>query len=98
MNIEKIFKALEENEMDSALGIIVVELELQGYSVHVYDIPVTSDEIFDGKYDDIYKLFEPVAISVYKNDSLEQEFEITFNDYHEISFRKREITNSKKER
>jgi len=89
MNIQKIFEVLEENEMDSALALVVGELENQGYAVRVLGIPVTSDEIYEGKYDDIYKLMEPITIALYKKEVLEQEFDIIFTDYHKITIQKK---------
>ena len=49
MNIEKIFSALKEDEMNSALGIICSELESQGYKIEIEGIEVTSDEVFENK-------------------------------------------------
>ncbi len=45
MNIEKIFSALAEDEMNSALGIICSELESQGYKIEIEGIEVTSGEV-----------------------------------------------------
>ena len=84
MNFQKLYDVLEENEMDSALALIVREMENQGYKADVLGIPVTSNELFDGKYDDIYKLNEPITFALYKNEKLEQEFDIIFTDYHKI--------------
>ncbi len=47
MNIEKICKALQEDQMNSALGIICAELESQGYKPEIEGIRVTASEIFD---------------------------------------------------
>ena len=49
MNIQKIFDALHEDEMNSALGIICAELENQGYDVTIEDIKITAEEIFENK-------------------------------------------------
>ena len=49
MNIQKIFDALKEDEMNSALGIICAELENQGYGITIQDIKVTAKEIFENK-------------------------------------------------
>ena len=43
MNIEKIFTALREDEMNSALGIICSEFEHQGSKIEIEGIEVTSE-------------------------------------------------------
>ncbi|MHB1687809.1 MAG: hypothetical protein ACYCVH_10595 [Ignavibacteriaceae bacterium] len=62
MNIEKIFDALSNNKMNSALGIICSELKKQDYSVTINNIEVT-----------------------------EEEFSISFINYHNILLRKKEL-------
>ena len=47
MNIQKIFDALGEDEMNSAIGIICAELVNQGYAITLEDIQVTAEEIFE---------------------------------------------------
>ena len=49
MNIQKIFDALEEDNMNSAIGIICAELENQEYDIAIEDIQVTAEEIFENK-------------------------------------------------
>ncbi|WP_276980024.1 hypothetical protein [Flavobacterium filum] len=87
MNIEKIFKALEEDSMNSALGIIVYELEQQGYLVVIKGIQVTSEEMFEGKFSEIENYNLSLHFKLFRNKSFEQEFMIDFDEYHKISFR-----------
>ena len=86
MNIEKIFNALGEDEMNSALGIICNELESQGYEIEIEDIKVTSGEIFQNKVPSLEEVAEPLNIKLHKNGSVEQKFSIKFVEYHKIVF------------
>lgn len=87
MNIENVFKALDEDEMNSALGIICYELELQGYNVKIEDIEVCAEEIFEKKLPSLEELPEPLNIELLKNGEIEQKFAIDFTDYHRIIFK-----------
>lgn len=87
MNIENIFKALNEDEMNSALGIICNELERQGYEVIIENIEVTSEEIYEKKLPSLEELPEPLNIELVKNGEIEQKFAIDFTDYHKIIFK-----------
>lgn len=88
MNIQKIFEALKEDEMNSALGIIVYELEQQGYNIEIMNIPIKSSELFEGKYEDLERLPENTNMKIYKNRALEQTFAIEFIDLHEPIFKR----------
>ena len=83
MNIQKIFEVLEEDQDNSALGIICSEFEQQGYSVNVNSLSISSDDIFEGGYDELEKLSE-VEIELLKNDVTEQKFIIEFVDFHNV--------------
>lgn len=84
MNVQKIFDALEEDEMNSGLGVICWELERQGYGVEVEEIKVTADEIFNNKFPSLEEVPVPVNLKLSKDGIAEQEFLITFTDYHEV--------------
>lgn len=88
MNIEKIFGALEEDEMNSALGIICSELESQGYKIEIEGIEVTSDEIFENKLAPLEEVVEPLNIRLFKDGNEEQKFSVKFIEYHEIAIEK----------
>lgn len=83
MNIQKIYKALTEDEGNSAVGIILSELENQGYSVLVNDVPITSEAVFNGEKEDIEALNE-LKISLLKAETIEQEFYIEFVEFHDF--------------
>ncbi len=87
MNIQKIFDALNEDIQNSTLGTLCRELEAQGYSVAINKKQVTADEIFEGKHSDLEDQ-DVLAISLYKNGVIEQEFSIEFEDFNEPVFKK----------
>ena len=62
MNIERIFTALREDLMNSALGIICSEFELQGYRIEIEEIKVTSEEIFEEKLKSLEEV--PAALNI----------------------------------
>ncbi len=87
MNVQKIFRALEEDSQNSALGIICGELEAQEYSVTINGMSVKSEGFYDGKYSKIDKDLKPIKIGLFKKTILEQEFSVEFIDYHDIIIR-----------
>ena len=86
MNIEKVFSALSDDSMNSALGIICSELESQNYEVEIEGIKVKSVEIFDNKFPSLEEVTEPLGFKLYKNGKLEQKFSINFIEYHNVIF------------
>ena len=87
MNIEKIFKALNEDEMDSALGIICSEFEHQGYKIEFEGIEVTSEEIFEEKLKSLEEVPSALNVRLFKDGKEEQKFSIDFIEYHKIVFK-----------
>jgi len=84
MNVQKIFDALNEDQKNSALGIICNKLEEQGYNIGIDGKRVTSDGFFNEEYPEIEKKMEPLKISLFNGDALEQEFVIQFTDFHKF--------------
>ncbi len=87
MNIEKIFTEIEQDQMNSALGIICSELESQGYEIEIEDIRVTSNEIFENKFPSLEEVIMPLNVKLLKNGEEEQRFSIDFKDYHKVEFK-----------
>jgi hypothetical protein len=88
MNIQKIFDALQEDEMNSSLGIICAELERQGYEVEIENIKVTAEEILSNKIPSLEEVAEPLNIKLSQNGIQVQKFSIEFVDYHEFVIKK----------
>jgi hypothetical protein len=88
MNIQKIFDALHEDEMNSALGIICAELENQEYDITIEDINVTAEEIFENKIPSLEEVAESLNIKLSKGGNEEQKFAIDFVDFHEVVIKK----------
>ena len=85
MNITKIFDALQNDEMNSALGIILNELEKQGYRVFVNGVYLKSYEIFENKHPDLESR-ERLNFTIEKTGFETQSFGIKFIEYHKIIF------------
>ena len=90
MNIEKIFNALNNDEMNSSLGTICAELEKQGYSITINNIEVTAEEFFDRRSESLEQSGLDFNFLLKKDDKVEQEFSISFIDYHKILLREKE--------
>ena len=84
MNVQKIFDALKEDQENSALGIICSGLEAQGYSIAIDGEKVTSDGFFNEECTEIENRIDPLKISLFQGDALEQEFVIQFIDFHRV--------------
>ena len=84
MNVQKIFNMLQEDQDNTALGIICAELEEQGYKVQIDGKDVNSAEIFDGGHKDLEDKLGPLNVALYRDGSMEQEFSLEFLDDHEV--------------
>lgn len=84
MNIQKIYDALEQDEQNSALGIITAELENQGYQVKIDGTPVDSNGLFEGNFSQLENKTEPVQVALFINGTLEQQMAIEFIDFHDF--------------
>lgn len=84
MNIQKIYEALEQDDQNSALGIITAELESQGYQVKIDGAPVESNELFEGNYPQLENKMDAVEVALFVNGTLEQQFAIEFVDFHDF--------------
>jgi len=84
MNVQKIFDMLQEDQDNTALGIICAELEEQGYKVRVDGKDVDSADIYDGRHKDLEDKLGPLNISLYRDGAMEQEFSLEFIDDHEV--------------
>ncbi len=84
MNAQKIFDALQEDQDNTALGIICGELEEQGYKVRIDGREVHSADIVDGRQKDLEDKPAPLDVALYRDGSLEQEFSLEFVVYHEV--------------
>ncbi len=89
MNIEKIFNAVDEDEMNSPLPLIVSELERQGYAVRIEGVDVTSDDIDDNLFVDLEKAVNEFEMELLKSSEIEQKFKLVFTDYHKFNFQSR---------
>lgn len=86
MNVERVFRALNEDDVNSALGVFCYELENQGYVLEIEGIFLKSNEIFQNKFPSLEEVIEPLNIKIYKDGIFEQKFSISFTEYHKIIF------------
>ena len=84
MNVQKIFDMLQEDQENTALGIICAELEEQGYKVRVDGKDVDSADIYDGKHKALEEKLGPLNVALYRDGALEQEFSLEFVDEREV--------------
>lgn len=90
MNVEKVYRALSEDDQNSALGIMTAELNAQGYSVSIDGKVVEADGFFEGNYPDLENKLGVLTISLFKGNILDQEFCIEFNDFHQFTIKPKE--------
>ena len=86
MNIQKIFKAVDADEMNSPLASIIYELEEQGYKVKIEGLEVTAADMDDKLFDDFEKATNEFEIEIRK-ENLMQKFKLNFTEYHRFNFK-----------
>lgn len=84
MNVQKIFDLLQEDQENTALGIICAELEEQGYKVRVDGKDVDSADIYDGRHKDLEEKLGPLNVALHRDGAMEQEFSLEFVDEREV--------------
>jgi len=89
MNVQKIFDNLDEDQYNSALGIICAELEKQGYAIIIDGNPVKAEGFFDGDYEDLQNKLEPLTFRLIRSGDVEQEFSVEFVDFHDIIIKRK---------
>jgi hypothetical protein len=86
MNIEKIFKAVGEDEMNSPLISICSELEKQRYKIKVEGLEVTTDDLETELFNDLERATNNFNLELTKNNGEPQRFKLVFTDYHKFNF------------
>ncbi len=87
MNLEKIFTAVYEDEMNSPLPTIVYELEGQGYKVKLEGLEVTANDLDADLFVDLEKATNEFEIELMKDDEINQKFKLAFTGYHNFHFK-----------
>jgi len=88
MNVNKIYKAVAEDDMNSPLPIIVLELEKQGYKVKIEGVEVSSKEFDDELFSDFEESVTEFNFEVKKNDEPAMKFKLIYTGYHEFTILK----------
>lgn len=86
MNIQKIFKAAEESEMNSPLISVVWELGQQGYQVKLEGLKVTTSEMGSDLFNDLERATNEFEMELLRGTEPVQKFKLVFTGYHEFSF------------
>jgi hypothetical protein len=86
MNIQKLFEAVDADEMNSPLPSIVCELEQQGYAVKIEGLEVTAADMDDKLFDDFEKATNEFNVEVNKENAT-QKFKLVFTEYHKFNFK-----------
>lgn len=85
MNIQKIFEAVDADEMNSPLQSIIWELEQQDYNVKIEGLVVTAEDMEDKLFEDLERATNEFCIEINK-ENLIQKFKLVFKDYHKLYF------------
>ncbi len=86
MNIQKIFNAVADDEMNSPLPSIIYELENQGYKVKIEGLEVTAEEMDNRLFEDLEKAASEFEIELLRDSEHAQKFKLVFTDYHKFNF------------
>ena len=88
MNIQKIFNAVDEDEMNSPLSSVIYEIEQQGYKVKLEGLEVSAGDMEEKLFEDYERATDKFEIELLKNNKTEQRFNLIFTDHHKFSFQK----------
>lgn len=86
MNIERIYKAVEADEMNSPLPTIINELEDQRYKFKLKSFEVTTQDIQGEIFSDIDNEINKFEVELTKGDQKEQSFNLSLTVYHKFNF------------
>jgi len=86
MNIQKIFNAVDEDDMNSPLISVCNEFEKQGYKVKIEEVEVTSDEVDTGLFSDLERYSTDINFEILKAGESAQKFKLVYTDYHKFNF------------
>ena len=87
MDIQKVFEAINADEMNSPLASIVYELEQQNYKVKIEGLEITVSDMEDKLFEDFEKATNEFEIEISKVH-LTQKFKLNFTDYHKFNIRR----------
>lgn len=88
MNIQNIFYAVESDEMNPPLPLVVLELERQGYKVKIEGLEVNAEDMEDKIFEDLERATNEFNVEI-TNEKSSQKFKIVFTDYHKFNFQSR---------
>ena len=86
MNIDKIYKAVEADEMNSPLITICSELKKQGYNIKIEGVEIESLDRDLELFEDFECVTNEFEIELKKDSIIEKKFKLVFTGYHEFNF------------
>ena len=84
MNIEKLYKVVEEDQMNSPISLICSELELQGYRVKLEGLDTSEAELDKDVFIDFENSVQGFQIEIFKNEYPVYRFNVLFTGYHKF--------------
>ncbi len=86
MNLEKIYNAVESDEMNSPLISICDELVKQGYTVLVEGVEICNDEMSNNLLNDLERATSEINFEI-TNKNTTESFKLVFTDYHKFELK-----------
>lgn len=86
MDVEKIYSAVEDDEMNSPLITICDELVKQGYDVKVEGVEFTNSDICFNLLNDLEQVTNEINVEI-TSKNITKRFKLVFTDYHRFELK-----------
>ena len=86
MNIEKVFEAVENDDMNSPIVSLCNEFAKQGYRVKIEGVEVNSNEVDTELFNDLELYSIDINFELLKAEESAQKFKLVYIDYHKFNF------------
>ena len=84
MDIKKIIKAVNDEEMHSALRTIYYEMRKQGYDVKIEEVEVMPEDIDSDIFIELEQYARDITIEINKKNEVNKKYNLTFAGYHKF--------------
>ena len=84
MNIQKLYEAVDGDEMNSPLLTVCYELMKQGYKIKIEGAEFTKDETLANLFTDLEQATNEFNVEIFKA-GLIQRFNLIFTEYHKFN-------------
>lgn len=86
MDLEKIYSAFEDDEMNPPLITICAELVKQGYDVKVEGVEFTNSDICFSLLSDLERVTNEISVEI-TSENITKRFKLVFTDYHRFELK-----------